>query len=449
MQTINVIRRQTNRIRPALKFQFDYWMLLAIGALLIFGLLMVYSTTYDYGFRFKDDSNYYIKRQLIAAGMGLVAMLGIMQFDYRILRKVSVIFLLGTLALLAFVLFAGTISLGAVRGLYEGSYQPSELAKLATVMYIAHWLSSKGDRIKDVTYGLLPFSVITGTVCALIVRQPDLSTAILVALTCFTVFFIAGADWRQFALAGFVGGAAFVMLMLTLPHARGRVDAYTQALQDPSQAHWHVQQSLIALGTGGLTGEGLGRGTQKFGPLPFAHTDGVFAVVGEELGFIGTMTVIALFVLLAWRGFIAAQNARDSYGSLLALGITCWFSYQALINLAVITAVIPFTGMPIPFLSYGGTSLAMTLTAMGILLNISRDASIGKTLAKEERKPQQPLKPSAPQPQAPRREPRPAASIQTVNKETPNAHFSVRRRNGRRDLSRTRGRRRNGNARRL
>ena len=134
MQTINVIRRQTNRIRPALRFQFDYWMLLTVGALLIFGLLMVYSTTYDYGFRFKDDSGFYIRRQLIAAGLGLVAMVVIMQFDYRVLRRVSVVFLLGTLALLAFVLFAGSVNFGAARGLSEGSYQPSELAKLATVM---------------------------------------------------------------------------------------------------------------------------------------------------------------------------------------------------------------------------------------------------------------------------------------------------------------------------
>ena len=449
MQTINVIRRQTNRIRPALRFQFDYWMLLTVGALLILGLLMVYSTTYDYGFRFKDDSSFYIRRQMTAAAIGIVSMVVIMQFDYRVLRRVSVIFLLGTLGLLAFVLFAGSVSFGAVRGLSEGSYQPSELAKLATVMYIAHWLSSKGDRIKDVTYGLLPFSLITGTVCALIVRQPDLSTAILVALTSFTIFFIAGADWRQFMFAGLIGGAAFISLMLTLDHARGRVDAYTTALQDPSQAHWHVQQSLIALGTGGWFGEGLGRGAQKFGPLPFAHTDGVFAVIGEELGFMGTFAVIVLFVLFAWRGFVAAKNARDSYGSLLALGITCWFCYQALINVAVITAVIPFTGMPIPFLSYGGTSLAVTLMASGVLLNISRDASIGKTLAKETRTPQTPLQgqPAPPPPSQPRREPRPAIAVQ-MNKEVPDANFSMRRRNGRRDLSGARGRRRNGNDRR-
>ena len=290
--------------------------------------------------------------------------------------------------------------------------------------------------------------MITGTVCALIVRQPDLSTAILVALTSFTIFFIAGADWRQFALAGLVGGSAFVFLMFTLPHARGRVDAYTTALQDPSQAHWHVQQSLIALGTGGWFGEGLGRGTQKFGPLPFAHTDGVFAVIGEELGFLGTFTVIALFVVLAWRGFLAAKNARDSYGSLLALGITCWLCYQALINLAVITAVIPFTGMPIPFLSYGGTSLAITLTAVGILLNISRDASIGKALAKEEKKEQRPLQSQPPSPPPQRREPRVAASVQ-MNQETRDARFSVRRRDRRRNLSRARGRGRDGRSRRL
>ncbi|MCA9981974.1 MAG: cell division protein FtsW, partial [Anaerolineales bacterium] len=378
MQTINVLRRRSNRLRPGLSLQFDYWLLLAVGALLVLGMLMVYSTTFDYGFLFKDDATYYIRRQFWAGVLGVVTAVVILFFDYQLLRKLSVPLMLGTLGLLAFLLFFGEAIFGATRGLFEGSYQPSEIAKLATILYISHWLSTKGERIKDVTYGLLPFSIITGIVCALIVRQPDLSTAVLIAITCFVIFFIAGADWRQFLIAGVVGGSAFFLLMLTLPHARNRVDAYTAALQDPSQAHWQVQQSLIALGSGGWTGVGLGRSTQKFGPLPAAHTDGVFAVVGEELGLLGAILVIALFALLIWRGMVTATRARDSFGALLAAGITCWIGFQALINLAVITAVIPFTGIPLPFMSYGGTSLTITLVAVGILLNISRDAALGR-----------------------------------------------------------------------
>ncbi|HEX6384070.1 MAG TPA: putative peptidoglycan glycosyltransferase FtsW [Anaerolineae bacterium] len=376
MTTINVIRKKSSRVRPGLKFHFDYWMLLALSGLLVLGMLMVYSTTFDYGLRFQDDATYYFRRQFIALILGLIGLVMVMHFDYHALRRFSVPLLGLTLLGLVVVLFFGESIFGAQRGFYEGSYQPSEVAKLTMILYIAHWLSSKGERIKMLTYGLLPFSVITGVVCALIVRQPDLSTAGLIALISFTLFFIAGADLRQFAMAGLLGGAAFLFLILTLPHAAARVDAYTTALRDPYQASWHVQQSLIALGRGGFFGVGLGESTQKFGPLPVAHTDGAFAILGEELGLVGGLLLIGLFGMLAWRGFRAAYYARDSYGALLAIGITCWLGYQALINVAVNTAVIPFSGIPLPFLSYGGSSLTISLIGVGILLNVSRDAAM-------------------------------------------------------------------------
>lgn len=384
MTTVNVIRRQSNRAQPGIRFQFDYWLLLAVAGLVVLGMLMTYSSTFDYGIRFWDDPTYYIRRQFSALALGVVGMLAIMRFDYHAFRRISVPFLGVTLAALLFILFFGQAIFGAQRGLYEGSYQPGEVAKLATILYIAHWLSSKGERIKLVTYGLVPFSMITGVVCALIVKQPDLSTAILIALVCFTMFFIAGADWRQFAVAGLVGGMVFLFLMFTLPHAAARVDAYTITLRDPDQSTWHVRQTLIALGRGGWVGVGLGESTQKFGPLPAAHTDGVFAILGEELGLAGTLLVIVLLGLLVWRGMRTANLARDGYGALLALGITCWLGYQALINIAVITAVIPFTGIPLPFLSYGGSSLLFSLLGVGILLNISRDAALTRRSQKTE-----------------------------------------------------------------
>ncbi|KAA3665145.1 MAG: cell division protein FtsW [Chloroflexi bacterium] len=378
MATVNIVRKKTNRVQTGIKFRFDYWMLLAVGGLIVIGMLMVYSTTFDYGLVLKDEATYYFERQFWALGLGLLAMTIIMQFDYHFFRRFSLLIMAITLIGLLVVLFLGQDILGAQRGFFEGSYQPSEVAKLATILYISHWLSSKGERIKRLSYGLIPFSIIVGTVCALIVRQPDLSTAGLIAMVSFTVFFVAGADWRQFAIAGTAAGGIFLFLITALPHAAARVDAYTAALRDPNQASWHVQQSLIALGRGGLTGVGLGESTQKFGPLPFAHTDGVFAILGEEMGLLGGMLVIGLFAMLMWRGFLAAKNARDTYGSLLAVGITCWIGYQTLINIAVITAVIPFTGIPLPFLSYGGSSLLLSLAAMGILLNVSRDAAMTK-----------------------------------------------------------------------
>ena len=380
MSNINVVRKHNNRVHPGLLFQFDYWLLLAVAGLLVIGMLMVYSTTFDYGLRFQDDAAYYIERQLGAMVLGLLLALVVMQFDYHALRRISVPFLGLTLLALLGILFFGERILGAQRGIFEGSYQPSEVAKLATILYISHWLSTKGDRIKKLTYGLVPFSIITGVVCALIVRQPDLSTAGLIALVCFTLFFVAGADWRQFAIAGALGGTVFLFLIFTLPHAAARVDAYTAALRDPTQSSWHVQQSLIALGRGGIWGVGLGESTQKFGPLPQAHTDGVFAVLGEELGLAGALVVIGLLALTVWRGLRVARLARDSYGFLLALGITCWLSYQSLINIAVITAVIPFTGIPLPFLSYGGSSMLTSLVGVGILLNVSRDAALTRKI---------------------------------------------------------------------
>ncbi|HSH02115.1 MAG TPA: putative peptidoglycan glycosyltransferase FtsW [Anaerolineae bacterium] len=413
MNNVSVIRKRTNWVRTGLKFRFDYWMFLSLAGLLVMGMLIVYSATFDYGLRFQDEPTYYFKRQFVAMVMGLVAIIIIMQFDYQMLRLVSVPLLGFTLLGLLFLLFFAETIFGARRGFYEGSFQPSEVAKLATILYISHWLSTKGDKIKGLTYGLIPFSVITGVVCAFIVRQPDLSTAVLIATTSYLLFFIAGADWKQFAAAGLVAVVVFGFLMLTLTHARGRVDAYTAALNDPSQAHWHVQQALIALGSGGMFGVGLGKGIQKFGPLPAAHTDGIFAVLGEELGLVGCLLTISLMIIFAWRGFRAATKARDSFGFLLAVGITSWLCLQALINIAVITAVIPFTGIPLPFISYGGSSMLLSLIGAGILLNISRDAAMTSNR-------QQPSNPT----------------IDTPIVETLRESFSLRRRHRRAHLSR-------------
>lgn len=378
MASVTVVRKKSDRVRPGLKLYFDYWLLLAATGLIVVGMLMVYSTTFDLGLLLHDQPTYFFRRQLAALGLGVIFSVVFMQFDYQILRRFSVIVMVITLGSLIFLLLFGEESFGATRGLYGNSYQPSELAKLATIMYIAHWLSSKGERIKDITYGLLPFSFITGVVCFLIVVQPDLSTAGLIAIVSFTIFFVAGAELKQIFIAGTVGAGIFGFLMMTVPHAAARIAAWQEVLRDPNQAIWQVKQALIALGSGGLLGVGLGNGTQKFGPLPAAHTDGVFAIVGEELGLAGSLLTILLLGMLVWRGIRTAQTARDGYGGLLALGITCWLSYQALINIAVITAVIPFTGIPLPFLSYGGSSLLISVMGIGILLNISRDAHLTK-----------------------------------------------------------------------
>jgi len=378
MAPINVVKRRGEPLLAGRnKYNVDVWLLLGTAALLVFGFLMVYSTTFDLGFRFKDNPVYYMTRQLGAMALGTAIIAIMMQFDYHALRILSVPLIVMTIVLLVFLLFFGQVNYGAARALSQGSYQPSELAKLATILYIAHWLHSKGDRIKQVNYGLLPFSIITGVMFALIVLQPALSTAILVGLISFTLFFVAGADLKQVLLVGLVAGGVVLLMMTILPHAAQRVSDFRAALEDPFQASYQVRQALAALAQGGLFGVGLGEGGQKFGPLPLAHTDGVFAIVGEELGLIGALGLIALFCFLAYRGFRVATRARDTYGFLLAVGVTVWIAYQALINLAVITSTIPFTGMPLPFLSYGGSSMLITLVGIGILLNVSRDGALG------------------------------------------------------------------------
>ncbi|HMT19839.1 MAG TPA: putative peptidoglycan glycosyltransferase FtsW [Promineifilum sp.] len=380
MAAINVVKkRSTPLLAGRNKFAFDYWLLLATGALLVIGFLMVYSTTFDLGNRFQNDPVYYLTRQVGAMIGGIFIVIIFMQFDYHVLRYFSVPFIVLAMLLLLFLLIFGQVDeYGAVRTLAGGSYQPSELAKLATILYIAHWLHSKGDRIKKINYGLIPFSLIIGTMFALIVTQPALSAAILVGLIGFTLFFVAGADLKQVLIAGTLALGVVVLMMLTLPHASQRVDDFMAALRDPQQASYQVQQALGALANGGYFGVGLGKGDQKFGPLPLAHTDGVFAILGEEMGLLGSVGVVLLLAFLAWRGFLAASRARDTYGFLLAVGVTVWISYQALINVAVITAVIPFTGMPMPFLSYGGSSMLMTVIGVGVLLNVSRDGALGR-----------------------------------------------------------------------
>lgn len=376
MAGVNVVRKKRSRVRPNQIFLVDYWLALAVAGLVVAGMLMVYSTTFDLGVLVHDEATYYFKRQLVALGVGLLGIAILVSVDYHTLRRWSVPLLFGTVIMLIVVLLFGERIFGARRGLIGGSIQPSELAKLTVILYIAHWLSTKGDRIKDLTYGLLPFSIISGAVCALIVLQPDVGTSGLIAVIALALFFIAGADLKQFAIAGSLGVGIFLILVTTLPHAAARIESFWEALRDPTQASWQVKQSVVALGTGGWFGVGLGESTQKFGPLPAAHTDGVFAILGEELGLFGCVIVICMIAVLCWRGIRAALGARDSYGFLLAVGITLWLVFQSLIHIAVITAVVPFTGMPLPFLSYGGSSMLISLLGIGILLSISRDAAV-------------------------------------------------------------------------
>lgn len=345
----------------------DYSLLLTIAALVCLGLIMVFSTTYT----IQNDPNYFLMRQLAAAALGVVLLFGLMRIDYHRWQRFSVAAMAIAVVLLIVVLIVGTGG-EARRWLFSTSVQPAEIAKLALVLYIADWLSRKGEELKDLVYGLLPFGLLVGAVAGLILLEPDFGTATLLILTALGIFFIAGADVLQLAMGSVLGGGALSMVVLVARYRLERFDHFWDPFKYPGSTGWQISQAIIALIKGGLFGQGLGSSRQKLGWLPLAHSDTIFAVIGEELGLIGCLLVIALFALLAYRGFRIALQAPDRFGSLLATGVTCWLVLQAMVNIGGITASLPFTGVPLPFISYGGSSLVTSLAGVGLLLSVSR-----------------------------------------------------------------------------
>jgi len=251
-------------------------------------------------------------------------------------------------------------------------FQPSEFAKLALIIYISAWLASRGRDVQSFALGFAPFIFLVGVVAALILMEPDTGTAIIVVLTMATLFFLAGGSLTHVFTFAAIGAVAGALLVLSGGYRADRIFAFIRPEDDPAGIGFQVRQLLIALGSGGPEGLGLGVSRQKFFYVPGAHTDGIFAIIGEETGFIGAMIVIGLFAYLVYRGFRVALNARDDFGCYLAMGIVCWIAFQALINVGGITRSIPLTGIPLPFVSYGGSSLVMIMAGVGVLLSVSR-----------------------------------------------------------------------------
>jgi cell division protein FtsW len=352
----------------------DYVLMLIVVALLIIGLMMVYSSSFPLAYGLYGESTYFLVRQGVWVSMGLVIMALVMRIEYHRWQRLSIVLMLLTLALLVAVLLFGEEVNGSKQFLWGASIQPSEVCKVTTVLYIAHWLSSKGEKLRQATYGLIPFAILIGTISGLIILEPDFGTAILMIATAAGMFFIAGADLLQLVLSSVVAGSTFLLLVANSEYAWRRVGTF---LQDPftsplGRDTYQIITTLVALGTGGISGAGLGSGQQKLLFLPAAHTDAVFAVLGEELGLIGCLTVVSLFAALAYRGFRIASQAQDTFGFILASGITIWLTVQALVNIAVVTASLPFTGLPLPFISYGGSSLVISMMGVGVLLSLSR-----------------------------------------------------------------------------
>lgn len=354
----------------------DFILFLATVVLLTIGVIMVFSASQVVAGQDMNDSYYFLKRQLLWALLGIGLMIFSIRIDYYNYKKYIMPALVVSFVLLIVVLIPGVgrVVNGARRWIGVGSYgfQPSEIVKITLILFTAQGLANKRERVRKFSTGMLPFLVAMALACALILMQPDLGTALSIAGTIFVMLFAAGAKEKHLgALAG-VGLGAVALAIALAPYRMKRFTAFLDPWKDPSNSGFHIIQSLYALGSGGLFGVGLGRSHQKFFYLPERHTDFIFAIIGEELGFIGGAIILLLFFILIWRGFKIALASPDSFASLTAVGLTSLIALQAIINVGVVTSSLPITGIPLPLISFGGSSLLFTLLSVGILLNISR-----------------------------------------------------------------------------
>lgn len=359
------------------KPQFDRSLFLSILTLLAIGLLMIASAGVFYGQSRFGDGYYFLKQQLLGLSVGLALLWLFQSIPYRVWRGfvVPIFFVALVFLVLVFIPGVGTTVYGAARWITLGpvSFQPSEVMKFAIILYLSAWLSTKGAaKNADFFEGFVPFLFLLSIVSFLIIKQPDTGTLGLIFLISMAIFFASGARFAHIGLL--VGGAlAFLGLLIALaPYRLRRLLVFLDPGHDPQGAGYQVTQAFLALGSGGLFGAGLGQSRQKFNYLPEPVTDSIFAVLGEEFGLLGTATVVGIFLFVAYRGFRIAASAPDEFGRLLAVGITTWMVGQAFINIAAISGLIPLTGVPLPFISYGGTSLAVLLASVGILLNVSK-----------------------------------------------------------------------------
>lgn len=354
--------------------------------LTITGLVAVYSASFVIGLARYGDPHYYITRQLGWAVLGSVLLVLAMRTDYRLFQRYAVPIMVGTIVALIAVLAIGIEGGGARRwiGVGEVTIQPAEFAKLTTILYLAAWLANKGDSIRTLESGLLPFVVIIGMVAALIMLEPSLGTTVIILLITVTMFWVAGASVPQMLALGLAGTLAVGLLATVAGYRFDRLTTFFDAELDPQGHGFQTLQALVALGNGGVSGLGLGASRGKFFYVPESHTDGVFAIIGEELGLVATTAVLVLYMVLMVRGYQVARRSRDDFGTLVATGITTWMAAQALLNIGGITRVIPLTGVPLPFLSFGGNALAAVMLGMGVLISISRYSNRASPLAERK-----------------------------------------------------------------
>lgn len=354
----------------------DYRLLAAFTILFLFGLIMLASASAVVGFERFGDSYYFLKRQLGAAVIGIVLFIVFYRLDYRRWQRLAVPLLLATFILLLMVFVRdigqsyGTFARRWVR-LGPITLQPSELAKLSIIIYLAAWFSNRSKRLGDFKFTFLPFAFILAIIVGLVIWQPDIGTAFIISLIAGGVYFLAGGRFAYLAILIAAGLVTFLLLLQFRPHAADRFKIYLHPELDPQGIGYHINQASLAIGSGGLLGRGFGQSRAKFQYLPEVYGDSIFAVIAEELGFVAAAAVLLLLFYLLYRGLKIAVRAPDDFGRLLAGGIVLWLTGQALINISAIVGLLPLTGIPLPFISYGSSSLVTSLAAVGILANIS------------------------------------------------------------------------------
>lgn len=367
--------------KPKIKLgNIDFVLLVTLMILIALGLVMVFSASSYSAYFTRGDAMFFFKRQFVSFILGFIVMIFVINFDYHKLRKFTGILMLVTIALLLVVLKSTSIN-GATRWINLGftTVQPSEIAKYTIVAYLAKSISNKGEKMKSFLYGVLPYLLVAGFYAGLVLAEHNLSIASVIVGVTILILIISGTKlWHMFGIVIPSAFALGVVFTLTQPYRVQRLMSFRNPWADSQDTGYQLVQSLLALGSGGITGVGLGKSRQKCYYIPEPHNDFIFAIIGEELGFIGCTLVILLFLVLIWRGIRIAVKAKDTYGTILAVGITSVIAIQAVINIAVVTGSMPVTGVPLPFISYGGSSLLFNLIAMGILLNISRQCETKK-----------------------------------------------------------------------
>jgi len=366
------VKRKSSAVRGTL----DYPFLILVIALMGIGLLMLFSASYAAAYYDPKINNatYYFTRQAIFAVAGVSIMFIISFMDYRRFRVLSPLLMIGSIALLILVLIIGKGNFGEKRWIDLGfiQFQPSEIAKVAVIFFFSSMISVNSDKMKTFRYGVLPFVAVLAVIAGLMFLEPHLSGAVLIVGVGAALMWMGGTHWGWFASAIGAAGVAGVAAISFLDYARKRVETYINPFLDPQGDGYQIIQSLYAIGSGGALGLGFGNSRQKYLYLPEAHNDFIFAIVCEELGFIGAVIILALFALLIIRGYWIALHARDKFGSLLAGGITTMVALQTVLNIGVVTGVLPVTGAALPFFSYGGTALLILLAEMGVVLSVSR-----------------------------------------------------------------------------